>query len=76
MARRKLFGDYGMLGRYQPHPDPHQERLFFGLLRECLDNGSVTEAQLRDEMRRDHIRHDALDLLRKTSVPELKPVAA
>jgi hypothetical protein len=65
-ARRKLFGNYGLLGHYQPHPDPNQERFFFGLLRECLDQGIVTEELLREHMRRDYIRHDALGLLKRT----------
>jgi hypothetical protein len=51
---------------YKPHPDPNQERFFFGLLRECLDRGLVSEAQLKHEMRRNHIRHDALHLLERT----------
>jgi len=49
--------------RYRPHPDPRQEQYFFSLLRECLDSGEVTVQTLRDEMRQDHIRHDALDLV-------------
>jgi len=76
IARRKLFGDYGMLGHYQPHPDPNQERFFFGLLRECLDSGVITEAQLRDEMRQDHLRHDAIDVLKKTPLLHASPIAA
>ncbi len=32
--RRRLFGDYAFLGHYKSHPDPNQERFFFGLLRE------------------------------------------
>jgi hypothetical protein len=75
-VRRMLFGEYGLMGRYQPHPDPNQERLFFGLLRECVDKGIVTEALLRDEMRLNHIRHDALDLLRRTPPPEMSQAAA
>lgn len=74
-ARRKLFGDYGLMGRYQAHPDPNQEKLFFDLLRECLDAGIVTEAQLREEMRLNHIRHDTLDLLRRSPAPALQPAA-
>jgi hypothetical protein len=74
--RVKLFGPYGLMGRYQPHPDPNQERVFFGLLRECLDKGIVTEAMLHDEMRLNHIRHDALDLLRRTPPLEMSPLAA
>jgi hypothetical protein len=74
--RRKVFGDYGLMGRYQPHPDPNQEKLFFGLLRECVDKGVVSEAQLRDEMRLNHIRHDAIDLLRRMPPLELGAAAA
>lgn len=65
-ARRHLFGEYGLLGRYKPHPDQNQERLFFGLLKECLDAGTVTEAMLREEMARNHVRHDALEVVRAT----------
>ncbi len=66
-ARRRLFGEYGLLGKYKPHPDPNQERYFFGLLKECLEQGVVSEAILRNEMRRDHVRHDALDVLERTA---------
>ena len=47
---------------YLPHPDPNQERLFFGLLAECLAQGIVTEDLVRREMSANHIRHDALEL--------------
>jgi hypothetical protein len=75
-ARRRLFGEYGLMGRYQPHPDPNQERLFFSLLRESVDRGVIAEELLREEMRRNHIRHDALDLLRRTPSPEMARDAA
>lgn len=65
-ARRRLFGEYAFLGRYKRHPDMNQERLFFGLLRECLESGQVTREMLEDEMARDHLRHDALDVLDAT----------
>ncbi len=67
----------GLLGRgaapkvYRPHPDPNQEQFFFALLRECLEAGTVTEELLRDEMRHNHIRHDALEVLERT-----RPLAA
>jgi hypothetical protein len=70
-ARRHLFGDYGLLGNYKEHPDLNQTRLFFGLLKECLDKGIVSEEMLRDEMRQNHVRHDALQVLEKT--PDLNP---
>lgn len=47
---------------YLPHPDPNQERLFFGLLAECLAQGIVTEDLVRREMSANHVRHDALEL--------------
>lgn len=74
-ARRKLFGEYGLMGRYRRHPDPNQEAFFFGLLRECVDNGSITEDFLREEMQRNHIRHDALDLIRRPSTPQVSQAA-
>lgn len=65
-ARRRLFGEYAFLGHYKPHPDPNQERFFFGLLRECLDKGIVTEELLRAEMRQNHVRHDVFEVLERT----------
>jgi hypothetical protein len=64
--RRRLFGDYAFMGHYRAHPDQNQERFFFGLLRECLDQGIVTEEMLRAEMRRNHVRHDAFEVLDRT----------
>lgn len=64
--RRKVFGDYTFLGHYSRHPDPNQEKFFFGLLRECVDKGIVSEALLREEMRQNHVRHDAFQVLEKT----------
>jgi hypothetical protein len=75
-VRRALFGEYGMMGTYKPHPDPNQERLFFGLLRECYDKGIVTEAMIRDEMKHNHVRHDALDLIRRTPTLAERPLFA
>jgi len=68
-ARRKLFGEYGMMGKYRQHPDINQEMFFFGLLKECLDNGTVTEQFLQDEMRQNFVRHDAMEVLRR--IPDL-----
>ena len=66
-TRRRLFGEYAFLGSYVDHPDRNQERFFFGLLRECLENGTVSEELLRDEMRHNHVRHDALEVVERTS---------
>ncbi len=65
-VRRRVLGDYALLGHYRPHPDRNQERFFFGLLRECHDEGVITEDRLRDEMRHDHLRHDAFEVLERT----------
>ena len=63
-------GEYALLGNYSEHPDKNQERLFFGLLKECLDEGLVTEDMLKKEMASNHVRHDAMEVLRNT-----KPLA-
>ncbi len=70
-GRRKLFGDYAFLGNYKAHPDQNQERLFFGLLRECVEQGVITEQMLDEEMAQNHVRHDAREVLEKT--PPLAP---
>ncbi len=64
-ARRALFGDHALLGRYRPHPDPRQEALFFGLLRECLEQGAVSEAVLCSAIERRHLRPDAPAVMAK-----------
>ncbi len=53
----------GPRGRYQPHPDPAQERFFFGLLRECLAEGVIGRDVVIEEIERRHVRHDALALV-------------
>ncbi len=53
--------------RYQPHPDPNQERFFFGLLAEMLDKGLIDEALLRREIAAGHVRQDAFDLCRRAA---------
>ena len=72
--RAKLFGEYGLLGRYQEHPDKRQEQFFFGLLRECLESGHVSEELVRDEISKNHVRHDAFEVLERT--PKLEAIAA
>jgi hypothetical protein len=61
-----VWGEAAAKGYYQRHPDPKQEAFFFGLLRECLEQGIVTEELLREEMRQNHLRHDALAVLEHT----------
>ncbi len=57
--RRKMFGEYALMGRYRQNPDQNQENFFFGLVKECLDNGMLTMEQLEFEMKNNHVRHDA-----------------
>jgi hypothetical protein len=61
----KLLGTSGIRlpMRYKPHPDRRQEQMFFALLRECIDNGMVSEDLLRREMAANHVRHDALKVV-------------
>ncbi len=74
-AKRKLFGDYAFVGQYKPHPDPNQERYFFALLKECVEQGLVSEDEIREEMRCNHVRHDALEVLDRVA-PLAAPPAA
>ncbi|MCB1884203.1 MAG: hypothetical protein KDG89_09435 [Geminicoccaceae bacterium] len=71
--RRRLFGPYGLLGSYKAHPDKRQEQFFFGLLKECVEEGVVTEAEIREHMRQNHVRHDAFEVM--ASVPPLPKAA-
>jgi len=65
-GQRRYLGREVIAKRYKPHPDPRQECFFFGLLRECLDQGIVSEDMLREEMGRNHVRHDALEVIERT----------
>lgn len=70
-ARRHLLGEYAFRGKYKTHPDKNQENFFFGLLKECVNDGVVSEDFLRAEMRANHVRHDAFEVLART--PDLPP---
>ena len=61
-----MLGRFAPLSHYRRHWDPSQEQFFFGLLRECVDQGVVSEAMLRQEMARNHVRHDAFEVLDRT----------
>jgi hypothetical protein len=66
-ARRSLFGDYKFVGKYKQHPDQNQENLFFSLLKECLDNGIISEQVVQEEMQKNHLRHDTFQQLEKVT---------
>ena len=42
------------------------EQFFFGLLKECLEKGIISESLVEDEMRQNHVRHDALQVAERT----------
>jgi hypothetical protein len=66
-GRRALFGDYKYAGTYDAHPDPKQEAFFFNMVRDALEDGAISEAQLRDEMEQGHLRADALELISRAA---------
>lgn len=70
--KRKVFGDYAFLGKYREHPDKLQEHLFFALLKECVEEGLVSDAMLDEQMAANHVRHDAREVL--AAVPPLDEV--
>ena len=63
IARRMVSLGQDRTVRYQPHPDPRQEQLFFALLRECLEQGSITTRFLHKAIRKNYLREDAFALL-------------
>jgi hypothetical protein len=72
--RARVFGEYGLLGHYKEHPDRRQEEFFFGLLKECIETGHVSEDLVRDEISKNHVRQDAFEVLDRT--PDLGRKAA
>jgi hypothetical protein len=42
-------------------------------LKECLENGTVTEAMLKEHMQQNHVRHDAFEVVER--VPDLPKAA-
>ncbi|MEZ4354477.1 MAG: hypothetical protein R3F16_12580 [Myxococcota bacterium] len=79
-ARRRLLGDHALLGHYRVHPDPNQEGYFFGLLRECVEDGLVTPAMIEEQIARKHVRADAFAAMerapRTDRILEVLPAAA
>ena len=72
IGRILSFGSYRRRGKFQAHPDPRQEAFFFALLKECVEAGDISTADIEHEMSLNHVRHDALKLLdRSPSVDEV-----
>lgn len=57
----KLLGKYPT--RYQKHPNPQIEKLFFTLLKETLSGGGLTEAEIDEAIARKDVRPDAKAIL-------------
>ena len=72
--RRKMFGDHAFLGHYARHPDVKQEQLFYGLLKGAYQAGLVTDAQIKEAMDKDYIRHDSVAVMK--AAPDLPPMTA
>lgn len=64
----KLLPENGikLWGKYKKHPDPRQETFFFALLKECVETGQISRAEIETEMRHNHVRHDALAVIDRT----------
>ena len=74
--RREWLGEHALLGRYVRHPDRNQERFFFGLLRECVDEGVVSPDLLQSEIDDGNIRRDAFEMIDKAeALAEVKAEA-
>ncbi|MCB9831010.1 MAG: hypothetical protein H6807_00945 [Planctomycetes bacterium] len=65
---RMLRGDVAS-GTYKQHPDMAQEAFFFRALKGTLEAGLVTEEMLREEMRKNHVRHDAFEVMERHAGP-------
>lgn len=69
-ARRRLFGEHALLGRYRSHPDANQEGYFFGLLRECVESGLVARDFIAEQIARRHVRADAVAVMERSPAPD------
>lgn len=68
--KRQFFSpEWKANAHYRPHPDPQQERLFFTLLKECLEQGDLTRELLQDEIAKKHLRSDALAIIDALGAP-------
>jgi hypothetical protein len=67
IARKVGFGNMteplAEVPRYQLHPDPAQEQLFFSLLKGAVEEGYLSRELLRKSIQNKNIRPDALQIL-------------
>lgn len=52
--------------RHREHPDPRQTQFFFGHLKSAINNGVIAKEVLDEEISRNHIRPDVINILNKT----------
>lgn len=74
-AACRLAGREAPDGRYKAHPDPQQQRFFFGLVAECLDRGEFGTDLIDREIELGHVRPDAFACIaaaRNTAAPQSK----
>ena len=73
---RRWLRDRGWLParRYQPHPDPRQEAFFFGLVKECLAAGLVSEDFVRRAVAAHDVRPDVFERIAASG--DWKPLAS
>ena len=64
-ARRRMLGEHALLGHYRRHPDPNQEGYFFGLLRECVEAGTVRPEFIEEQIAQRHVRPDAFAVMER-----------
>ena len=57
---RKIVGDHSLLGHHKTQPDKNREDLFFALLLECFDDGTVTGDMVQNEMLPYYARQDVI----------------
>lgn len=68
LARRMFPKAVGQDDLLPTHSDPCQELMFFALMREWLERGSITERFLRTAIRKNYLRSDAFALLDRLPV--------
>ena len=66
-ARRQLFGDYGLLGQLPaPSRQPSRRTCSSACCASASSGASSASDLLREEMRRNHVRHDAFEVIERT----------
>lgn len=64
LSKRKKAGLVQTPDSYRAHPDQNQERFCINLIKECVAAGFFTINFLKEEVRKQHVRADILELVR------------